>query len=320
MVETAGPQVVSLGSINIDRVYRLDDATLETLADRPWLPERGETVAVDTPPDIPLEPDAIHHGGKGANQATAAAAAGTSATMLGHVGPDHTEYAVRSRLATDGVAADDVETVAASTGTAHVFVDADGNNRILVYAGANNAVDEKYINAHYETILNADCLLLQNEIPVAPVAGLLDHLDAASDPPLVVLDPGPPQNVDQLLAAGSVTHLTPNEQETTALGALDLFDGTMVATRGSGPVIITAPDGHQTVVRPPSVAAVDTTGAGDVLNGYLAASLADGVSLREAVARGVAAATLSTRSTGARSSVPDQQAVAAFRAEHGSGL
>lgn len=318
MVETAGPQVVSLGSINIDRVYRLDDVTLETLADRPWLPERGETATVDAPPEIPLEPDAIHHGGKGANQATAAAAAGSSAAMLGLVGPDHDEYAVRSRLVTDGVAVDGVDTVAASTGTAHVFVDADGDNRILVCAGANDAVDEQYINAHYETIVNADCLLLQNEIPVAPVPALLDRLDAASDPPAVVLDPGPPQQVDQLLAAGSVTHLTPNEQEATTLGSLDLFDGTVVATHGSGPVVVTAPEGPRTVVRPPSVAAVDTTGAGDVLNGYLAASLADGISLREAVARGVAAATLSTRSPGARSSVPDRQAVAAFRAEHES--
>lgn len=308
------PRVVSLGSINVDRVYRLDATGLEALADRPWLPARGETVTATDDPSIPLEPDAVHHGGKGANQATAGAAAGASTALLGLVGPDHDEHGVCSRLETDAVAVDGIEIASAPTGTADVFVDPDGDTRILVRSGANAAVDERYVDAHFETIAAAECVLLQNEIPTEPVVTLLERLATVSEPPTVILDPGPPAGVDELLAAGPVTYCTPNEPETAALTLPEQFQGTVIRTQGSGPVVVEGPD-EQFVATPPPVETVDATGAGDVLNGYLAAGLAAGDELREALARAVAAAALSTLTPGARSSIPDGDAVAAFRAQ-----
>ena len=314
MAESASPRVVSLGSINVDRVYRLDRAGLEALTERPWFPERGATVAVESPPEVGLDPDALHHGGKGANQATAAAAAGARTAMLGLVGPDHEESGVVSRLEADGVGVAGLETASAPTGTADVFVGPDGDTRILVCPGANDAVGAAYVGAHYETIADADCLLLQNEIPVEPVATLLERLGDERAPPTVVLDPGPPEGVERLLETGAVDYLTPNEQETAALGHLSELRGTRIETHGSGPVVADGPDGSFTV-SPPSVDPVDATGAGDVLNGYLAAGLAAGDPLREALARAVAAASRSTLAAGARASVPDRRTVERFRTE-----
>ncbi len=319
MAESASPRVVSLGSINVDRVYRLDRPGLEALTERPWFPERGATVAVGSPPEVGLDPDAFHHGGKGANQATAAAAAGAPTAMLGLVGPDHEEYGVVSRLAADGVGVTGIETVSAPTGTADVFVGPDGDTRILVCPGANDAVGTEYVGARYETIAGADCLLLQNEIPVEPVATLLERLGDERAPPTVVLDPGPPEGVERLLATGAVDYFTPNEREAAALGDLSGFRGTSIETHGSGPVLVEGRDGRL-VVSPPSVDPVDATGAGDVLNGYLAAGLAAGDSLREALVRAVAAASRSTLVAGARASVPDRRTVERFRTERGPSV
>ncbi|AXG10619.1 PfkB family carbohydrate kinase [Haloplanus rubicundus] len=310
-------RVVSLGSINVDHVRRASDAELASLAERyDWFPRQGQTVRVETLPDeFAPDTDEITHGGKGANQAVAAAAAGATTTMLGVVGTDHERFGVRPALTDAGVDADRVGVADAPTGAAYVFVDPSGDNRIVVNPGANAAVDDAYVDAHYDAVRDADCLLLQNEIPAEPVAALLDDLAAESTRPTVILDPAPPAGVDPLLGRDAVDYLTPNEGEYAALAdALDAYDGVVVRKRGGDPLIVTAGDDRFTV-DPPTVDPADTTGAGDVLNGYLAARLAAGASLRDAVETAVVAGSMATRTAGARAGIPTLDEVRAFRTE-----
>jgi len=309
-------RVVSLGSINVDHVRRVTDAELASVAERyDWFPARGHTARVETlPDDLAADADEIHHGGKGANQAVAAATAGAATTMLGKVGTDHDRFGVLAALADAGVGVDHVGVADAPTGSAYVFVEPSSDNRIVVRAGANAAVDDAFVRAHYDAVRDADCLLLQNEVPVEPVAGLLTDLADEPTRPTVILDPAPPAGVEPLLACAAIDYLTPNEHEYAALGrALDEFDGAVVRKRGGDPVIVEAADGTFTV-DPPSVDPVDTTGAGDVLNGFLAARLAAGASLRDAVETAVVAGSMSTRTAGARRGVPTLDEVRAFEA------
>lgn len=312
-------RVVSLGSINVDRVRDAEAAELAALEVRyDWFPEPGETVTVDElPEDFPDEPDHIRHGGKGANQAIAARAAGADTTLLGNVGPDHEEYGVLEELRDAGVDASAVGIADAPTGTAEVFVDPDGENRIVVRKGANDAVDSAYIDERYDLILDADALLLQNEGPVEPVAELLDRLSDEPDRPTVVLDPAPAAGVDPLLGYDAVDYLTPNEHEYATIGdSLAAFDGIVIHKRG-GDAITVEGDTPVDEAIPPEVDPVDTTGAGDVLSGFLAARLAAGDEFREALDIAVVAGSLSTTTPGAREGIPTLQEVREFRAEDG---
>jgi ribokinase len=321
---TGAPAVCSLGSVNVDRVHRVSGAELSALADRyEWFPERGRTVRVDpgTTPEEFDDADEVRHGGKGANQAVAAARAGADVTMLGTVGTDHGEFGALAALQEEGVDTSRVGVAATPTGRADVFVDPGGDNRIVVQPGANGALDEASLEAHTEAVRSADCLLLQNEVPAAPVVSLLAELAAASDPPVVVLDPAPPEGAERLVGAGGVDYLTPNETEYEVLRPhLDGFDGVLVRKRGGESVVVE--NGERFTVTPPAVEVVDTTGAGDVLNGFLAARLAAGAPLRAAVETAVVAGSLSVREQGARAGIPTLEDVRAFRAgdePHGNG-
>jgi len=183
--------VVSLGSINVDKIHHVSDAEITDLRDRySWFPDLGQTVQIDDlPTDFSVDPDSIRHGGKGANQAVAAAKAGAETEMLGKVGPDAGEFGVRSHLTEAGVGVTQIGTASEPTGTAYVFVGQEGDNWIIVRPGANSAIDSTYIREQYETILSADCLLLQNEIPIEPVMTLLSELATERDRPTIVLDP-----------------------------------------------------------------------------------------------------------------------------------
>ncbi|WP_251330408.1 ribokinase [Haloplanus pelagicus] len=300
-------RVVSLGSINVDRVVSATDADLAAFAERfAWFPERGRTIRIDRlPDDFTVDADERRHGGKGANQAVAAVRVGASTAMLGKVGRDHGRFGVLAALADAGVDVDRIGTADAPTGTAYVFVDDSGDNRIVVVPGANATVGRPYVRNQYDAVRDADCLLLQNEVPVAPVESLL--ADLAGDPrrPTVVLDPAPPEGVDPLLACEAVDYCTPNEHEYAALeDSLDGFDGVVVRKRGGAPVVVERAGKRLFTVEPPTVDPVDTTGAGDVLNGVLAARLVAGVSLRKAVADATVAGSLATREAGARNGVP----------------
>ena len=306
--------VVSLGSINVDRVVNTPEAALRELGSRAdRFPEPGETIELSTIPDsFPEEVDSVFHGGKGANQAVAATTCGADTLLLGKVGSDQREFGVRQRLADSGVDVAGIETAAsAPTGTAYVFVDPHGENRIVVRPGANSTVDWPYVRRHYDAIVGADCLLVQNEIPTAPIAKLFAELSAEPDRPTVVFDPAPTEGAAALLDHEAVDYVTPNESEYEALQPeLDAFGGTVVHKRGGDDVIVEAE--REFTVSPPSVPVTDTTGAGDVLNGFLGARLAAGASPAEAIEVATAAASLATRTEGARNGIPALEAVREF--------
>jgi ribokinase len=307
--------VVSLGSVNVDRIVVATAAELASLAKRfDRFPGRGHTVRVDgLPADFAVDADEIRHGGKGANQAVAAARAGAETTMLGMVGRDHERFDVVPALADAGVDTERMDVAGAPTGTAVVFV-ADDGNRIVVDPGANAAVDRDYMRAHYDAIVDADCLLIQNEIPVDPVAALLADLADDPDRPTVILDPAPATGVESLLDCEAVDYCTPNEHEYATLESkFDGVDGVVVRTRGADPVVVTRADGRSFTVDPPSVRAVDPTGAGDTLNGVLAARLAAGAPLRDAVKTATVAGALATREVGARQGGPSLAEIRAWR-------
>jgi ribokinase len=305
--------VVSLGSINVDRTRTGSEPELVEFARHDWFPDRDETVRIDRVPDaLTADPDRIRHGGKGANQAVATASAGAEAAMLGKVGADHDEFGVLDALLTAGVDVDGVEVAPVPTGRADVFVGPGGDSWIVVQAGANGAVDRAYVEHQYETILRADCLLLQNEIPVEPVVALLSALADEPERPTVVLDPAPADGAERLIGCDAVDYLTPNEREYETLRPwLEGFDGVLVRTSSGDDVVV---EGDQRFsVTPPRVTPVDTTGAGDVMNGFMTAQLAGGASLREAVETAVVAGALSTQTEGAREGIPTLEAIRSVR-------
>jgi ribokinase len=301
--------VVSLGSVNVDRVAAVDRETLSSLsAAHDPFPGPGETVTVAAdriPPEFERHASEQFFGGKGANQAVAAAAAGADATLLGAVGPDADRFGVRSTLRERGVDVGSLATVDAPTGTAYVFVAPDAENHVAVVPGANAAVEPGYVREHLGRVREADALLLQNEVPVAAaetaLAALADR--RPGERPVVVLDPAPPAGVEGLLGSPAVDYATPNDHEADVLSdALARFDGTVVRTRGPDPVVV---DGGRVTVAPPPVDPVDTTGAGDVFAGYLATRLAAGDDLGEAIEVATVAGALSTEREGAGAAVPD---------------
>ena len=310
--------VASLGSVNVDFVASVDEADVEEFTARfDWFPEPGETVGID---DVPAALDRLsfrtHLGGKGSNQAVAAARAGAQTAFLGMVGTDHREYGVLDSLRAAGVDTGAVAETAGRTGRAYVLVDGTGESYVISVEGANDRVDAAFVRERYDRIRTAAVLLLQNELPVAPVDWLLGRLDDEDDAPRVVLDPAPAGGVEPLLAHPSVDLVTPNDVEYRALEAeLRDFGGTVIRTRGARGVEVEGADSF--AVAPPAVDPVDTTGAGDTFAGYLAARLAAGDALREAVSTAVVAATLSVRTAGAQSSIPDLEAVCRYAAESG---
>jgi ribokinase len=304
--------VVSFGSINVDLVRTGTDEELARLADEyEWLPPAGATVSVSAYPDLPDASFRSFLGGKGANQAVAAAEAGAATALLGKTGTDQAQYDVLDSLRDRDVDVDRVERADVPTGVAYIFVESDGTNRIAVVDGANGTVDESYVESTIETVLDAECLLLQNEIPIRPMEVLLDRIEGSSSRPTVLFDPSPVDRAERVIAHDAVDVVSVNESEQRALiDYLDSFDGTVVTTRGSDDVRV---DGSETfTVSPPTVSPVDTTGAGDVFNGYLAAGLAAGETLRSAVELAVTAAALSTETEGAQNSIPSRADVLAF--------
>jgi ribokinase len=303
-------EVVSLGSVNVDHVGYLADDTIAALeAEDDWLPEPGETVAVSTvPAGLRDRLSDVSLGGKGANQAVAAAHAGADAAFLGCVGDDDARYEVTRGIREHGVDVAEVAQVEGPTGSAYIVVDEVGENRIAILAGANAAVDRAYVEERYDTICASGCLLLQNEIPTDPVCWLLDQLADEPDPPTVVVDPAPAAGAEPLVEHDAVDIVIPNSTEYNRLGSsLACFEGTLIVTHGSDLVRVSNEASFE--VAPPVVNPVDTTGAGDVFTGYLAATLATGGDLRRAVERAVTAAALSTEHEGVQPAVPDAETV-----------
>ncbi len=283
----AARPVLVVGSINAD---------LAVHADR--LPGRGETVAGGR-----LERTG---GGKGANQAVAAARAGATVALVGAVGDDDLGAEALDALRAEGVDVSAVQRLAGvATGVALIVVDGDGDNQIAVASGANHAVCAEHVQA--AAARRPSCVLASFELLDEPVlAAAVVARDAGC--PLIV-DPAPARPLPAALR-GLRPVLTPNRREAAELTGEDDPDSAAraLAAQTGAPVVVTlggqgalvADRSGSALVPAPAVRAVDTTGAGDTFNGVLAARLARGEELHAAVAAAVAAAAQSVTRAGAR--------------------
>jgi ribokinase len=294
-------RVAVVGSLNAD---------LTLLVGR--LPGPGETV-------LSSAPGTIGFGGKGGNQAAAAAAFGADVTMIGRVGDDDVGQRIRGDLAERGVDVSRVRiTPGARSGGATIAVNPAGENLILVDPGANGQLSPADIDP--DVLGRAAAVLLQLEIPAQTVSAAVSMASAP-----VVLNPAPAVPLSAGLLA-RVNVLVPNQTElalvagaappaappaglaaTAALARKLPGDLDVVVTLGAGgALVVPRSGGPVTHIGAPGVAAVDATGAGDCFCGTLAVSLAGGASLAEAARISVAAAALSVTAAGARGLLPSR--------------
>jgi ribokinase len=292
-------EIVVVGSANMDLVVR-----------QARLPRPGETMFGSEFTTVP--------GGKGLNQAVAAARAGGSVAFVGAVGDDGFGAQLRDQLAADGIDVATVRTVGVATGTAHISVVDGGENSIVVVSGANGAVDElddddravlgaaRYVVAQFERPLP----LVRAAFAAARDAGATTVLT-----PAPVLDPGDLLELTDILVpnADEACELAGVDDPSAAALALSRRAGTVVMTRGPEGALI-ARDGEIVAEVPsPRVEAVDTTAAGDTFVGTLVTRLAAGDAIEAAARTAAVAASIAVTRPGASSSMPTWDEIAAAR-------
>ncbi|WP_332761455.1 ribokinase [Pseudomonas koreensis] len=298
--------VVVIGSLNMDLVTRA-----------PRLPVGGETLIGHS--------FATVSGGKGANQAVAAARLGAQVAMVGCVGNDDYGVQLRDALLAEQIDCQAVSSVDGSSGVALIVVDDNSQNAIVIVAGANGAMTPTVID-RFDAILHAaDVIICQLEIPDATVGHALKRARALGK--IVILNPAPASRPLPADWFAAIDYLIPNESEAAALSGMpvdSLQTAESAATRliamGAGKVIVTLgahgslfANGQSFEHFPaPKVQAVDTTAAGDTFVGGFAAALASGQSEASAIRYGQIAAALSVTRAGAQPSIPTISDVQAF--------
>ncbi|MGF0237208.1 ribokinase [Rhodococcus sp. IEGM1300] len=301
-------KVVVIGSLNMDLVTRA-----------PRLPRGGETLIGHS--------FATVSGGKGANQAVAAARLGAQVAMVGCVGNDAYGEALRAALLDEQIDCRAVSTVEDSSGVALIVVDDNSQNAIVIVAGANGAMTAEVIDRFDSVLQAADVIICQLEVPDATVGHAIKRSRELGK--TVILNPAPASRPLPADWYGAIDYLIPNESEAAALTGLpvDSLQTAEVAAaalvaKGAGKVIITL--GAQGLLfangvsvehfPAPTVTAVDTTAAGDTFVGGFAAALACGESEAQAIRFGQVAAALSVTRAGAQPSIPTLSDVQAFKA------
>lgn len=277
-----------IGSCNMDLMIEADRR-----------PQAGETVMGKR---LIVSP-----GGKGANQAVAAARLGEKVYMIGCVGNDAYGSMTLDTLKENGVNTDYVSVLDnEATGTAHIIL-AEGDNSIIVLKGANDKVDKNVVDSAFDIIKTSSLVMLQHEIPMDTIGYIIDRCYEEGIP--VMLNPAPYMDIPEEWIE-KVTYLTPNEHEAALMfegmdrdGILKAHAGKVIMTVGKEGVVYG--DGDDVVhVSGFTVSAVDTTGAGDTFNGAFAAARCDGLPLKEAVRFANAAAALSVQKIGAQGGMP----------------
>ena len=297
------PSVTVVGSLNAD-------LTLLVRA----LPQPGETVLTE-------QPTQLRFGGKGGNQAAAAAAFGGRVAMIARVGDDDIGRALRADLNDRGV---DVTRVAVCggvrTGSATIAVDRNGENQIIVDAGANACLRPEDLTP--ADLKDAAIILVQMEIPVRTVAAVV----AAATAP-VVLNPAPAGQLPESVLAGVAVVVLNVPELATLTGSRAVGDPValaslarklerdVVVTLGeNGALVVPAAARSAVHIAPPPAPIRDTTGAGDCFCGALAVLLAEGADLTHASQLAVAAGTLSATAAGARGKLPTREEVTSLAA------
>lgn len=302
------PGVVVLGGINMDLV---------TYSDR--FPGSGETIAG--------ERFLTYAGGKGANQAVAAARMGARTAMVGRVGDDLFGPQLVDGLRFEGIDASWVSVAPGeSSGIASICIDRTGQNRIIQVLGANSTCGEEQITAVGAALLGADTLMLQLEVPME--VSLAAARAARAEGKTVILDPGPVRAMPPVLFH-FCSILTPNETEAEAIVGFPVNNRDTAAraaeairSRGAEAAVVklgaqgayyasAEASGFQPAF---TVRAVDTVAAGDAFNGALAVCLAEGATMADAVRVACAAGALAVTTTGAQDSMPTRAAVDALLA------
>ncbi|CAN7349264.1 ribokinase [Trinickia sp. LjRoot230] len=303
-ITPASGRVAVVGSLNMDLVARV-----------PRMPVAGETLAGQTFAQVP--------GGKGGNQAVAAARLGASVTMIGRIGDDANGVTLRHGLEAERIDCHALSvTSAAPTGVALIFVDDDGRNSIVIVAGSNGELTPNDIVSHEAVLAAADVLVCQLETPLETVAAALAAGRRLGK--TVILNPAPATGPLPAHWLPLIDYLIPNEIEAAALtgqpirspadavaAASALMDQgvrNVLITLGSAGVL--AAVGGKTVHVPaPLVKAVDTTAAGDTFIGAFAAQLALGAPRELALRFAQRAAAISVTRSGAQPSIPTRAEV-----------
>lgn len=293
-------RIAVVGSANVD---------LTTFTDR--FPKPGETIFG--------QKFDLGFGGKGANQAVAARLCGAEVFMVARVGSDLFGPATIENFKRLGIDATHVKQVPGlSSGVAPIFVEPNGQNRILVVKGANEALKPPDVDAAAETLKSADCIVLQFEIPLETVYYAIAF--ARKHGIRCILNPAPGQVVD-LNALAGLDYFVPNESEAEAITGIPVRNvedakkcaakltsvgiRRVIITLGANGSLVAGPEGSEHLPAFP-VKSVDSTGAGDAFIGSFAVFLGEGVSEREAIRRANLYAGLSTTGVGTQKSFYDR--------------
>jgi ribokinase len=267
-------------------------------------PKKGETILGQSFKTVP--------GGKGANQAVAAARLGAEVYMVGCVGKDGFGEEIVNNFTSNSVFTTYVEPVTHSeTGTAHITL-ADGDNSIIVVKGANNYVTPDFVEKALDVIRESDIVLIQQEIPEETVEYVTEICFANNVP--LILNPAPARQISKTVIE-KATYITPNEWEASVLfeskdihDALKEYPNKLLVTEGKNGVRYY--DGeNEVLVQSYVVDAVDTTGAGDTFNAAFAVAVAEGKNIKDSIRFANRAASLSVTKFGAQGGMPTREEV-----------
>lgn len=285
--------ITVIGSINMDIVVETN-----------LFPKQGETILGESFHTVP--------GGKGANQAVAAARLGAHVHMVGALGNDAFGQVLRNLLKVESVKDQFVETTSTATGIANIIL-FEQDNRIIVVPGANHDVTKESIDAAREQIAKSELVIMQLEIPQETVEYALDVCQELGVK--VLLNPAPAENFKEEWM-DRVAYFTPNETECADIfkddveNALERYPNRLIVTLGADGARYYDGEKH-VIVKGFKTVPKDTTGAGDTFNGAFAYALTTGVGITEAVKFANIAASLSVEKFGAQGGMPKVEAVQA---------